>query len=83
MHPYHPLYGKTFQLVAVRENWGEMRVVFFDDQGELRTLPATWTDVFPPDPLLTLADGRALFRVVDLLRLVRLIRDLPGMEETR
>jgi Family of unknown function (DUF5372) len=30
-HPFHPLRGRTFQLVDCRQTWGEERVYFYDD----------------------------------------------------
>jgi hypothetical protein len=59
-----------FELVGYAHTWGEHRVFYRrpgDDQ--VRTLPASWTDVVEPDPFLVLAAGRSLFRVEDLLAL--------------
>jgi hypothetical protein len=75
-HPFHPWHGRQYELFNYRHNWGEYRVWFFDEQDQLRSLPATWTDVVPPDPAVVAAAGRAPFRAADLLRLVRLLRDL-------
>ena len=44
-HPFHPLRGRTFQLVDCRQTWGEDRVYFHDDAGQLARLPRQWTDV--------------------------------------
>jgi hypothetical protein len=51
-------------------------VCFYDEQGRLRAVPATWTSVVEPDPFVTLAAGRCLFRVTDLLRLADLLERL-------
>ena len=40
------------------------------------SVPATWTDVVAPDPVVQLAAGRSLFRAVDLIELARLVEDL-------
>jgi hypothetical protein len=32
-HPFHPLSGRTFQLIECRQTWGEYRVFFHDDGG--------------------------------------------------
>jgi hypothetical protein len=72
-HPFHPLTGRVFELVAVRQTWGECRVFYYDDTGTLAALPTTWTDVAEPDPFVTIAAGRACCRVSDLLRLAALI----------
>ena len=59
-------------------NWGEDRVMFFDAQGQLRSLPAAWTDVDPPDAFSDAAAGRSFFRADDLLTLVALIAEIKG-----
>jgi len=51
-------------------------VCWYDEQGRLRTVPATWTSVVEPDPFVVLAAGRCAFRVVDLLRLADLLQRL-------
>jgi len=75
-HPFHPLHGREFTLLAHRQNWGEDRVFFVDDQGQLVSLPAQWTSLAPPDPFVILAAGRSAFRVADLLELACLIEQL-------
>ena len=75
-HPFHPLCGREFTLVTYRHNWGENRVYFYNDEGRLVSLPASWTSVFPPDPLVVLAAGRSAFRVTDLLELAQLLNRL-------
>jgi hypothetical protein len=73
-HPFHPLKGQTFEVLAVRNNWGGDRVSYLDATGRLRTLPVEWTDVRMPDPVVTVGDGRAWFRA-DLLRQLRRLID--------
>jgi Family of unknown function (DUF5372) len=75
-HPFHPWCGRQFEVFNYRHNWGEYRVWFFDEQDELRSLPATWTDVIAPDLAVTLGAGRVSLRAADLLRLARLLQDL-------
>jgi len=75
-HPFHPLYDETFELVQVRSNWGEERAYYVDANEQLKSLPIGWTSLAVPDPFVTMAAGRAAFRLVDLLALVDLIRDL-------
>ena len=41
-------------------------------------LPRAWTDVESADPFVVLASGRAVMRVEDLVRLVKLIEELKG-----
>jgi hypothetical protein len=66
--------------LTVRQTWGEYRVFFYDQQGALKALPASWTDAGVPDPFVTLAAGRAHFRPADLLALVALLRRLRGQD---
>src|SRR5438445_12455763 len=60
-HPFHPLHGRTFQLVDCRQTWGEDRVYFHDDSGQLARLPLQWTDVVPDDPTVKIGAGPAHF----------------------
>ena len=73
-HPFHPLRGQTFELLAVRNDWGGDRVSYLGPEGRLRTLPLEWTDVCEPDLLVTIGLGRAYFRT-DLLRQLRRLID--------
>lgn len=75
-HPFHPLRGKTFALVICRHNWGEDRAYYHDESGRLHSLPTAWTNLAPIDPFVSLAAGRAAFRVSDLLELSRLLASL-------
>ena len=71
--------GREFELVDYAHTWGEHKV-FFKEPGEerLRSMPASWTDVEGPDPFLTVAAGRALFRVEDLVSLAAGLRELKA-----
>jgi hypothetical protein len=77
-HPFHPWCGRQFVFIAVRQNWGEDRVFFFDDEGVQRSLPRGWTDVGDVDPFLVVAAGRSALRVSDLVALTELIAELRG-----
>lgn len=84
-HPFHPLYGRDFEFVAHRQNWGEDRVHPHDENGVLFSLPAGWTDVVPADPFVVVAYGRCPFTAGDLLALSDLIgrlRSLPAGDAT-
>ncbi len=59
-----------------RQNWGEDRVHLHDENGELFSLPAGWTDLAPVDPFVMVAEGRCPFTTTDLLALVDLIDSL-------
>ena len=75
-HPHHPLYRREFEYVDYRHTWGEERVYFLDEKGQLRALPARWTDAVADDPFIAVSAGRAAFRFSDLLELAELIRRL-------
>ncbi len=52
------------------------------DDKSVCSVPPQWTDVVAADPEIVMGEQRALFRVVDLLELARLVdrlsrRDLP------
>jgi len=70
------LAGREFEFVRLRQNWGEERAFFLDDEGALRSLPACWTDRAPLDPFVEIAAGRCAFRARDLLKLAGLLARL-------
>jgi hypothetical protein len=71
------LNGEEFELVGFAHTWGEQRV-FFRKPGDqrVRSLPASWTDVEPPDAFVVVSAGRSLFRPEDLLALADLLDGL-------
>jgi hypothetical protein len=75
-HPFHPLAGREFDLVVRKHTWAEDRVFFFDNHGQLSSLPAAWTDVDPADPFVVVAAGRSALRIEDLLALASLVEHL-------
>ena len=72
-HPFHPLVGREFTIITYRQNWGEDRVFFHDDQGKFTNIPTQWTSLFPGDPLV---NTESFFRVPDLLELAQVLRKL-------
>ena len=52
------------------------RVFFFNAKGRKSSVPHHWTDIGPEDPFVVVSAGRSLFRVEDLLGLVRLIEEI-------
>ena len=81
-HPFHPLFGRRFEFVTRRRNWGEDRVLYRDERGGLCSLPTGWTDVADVDPFVMVAAGRCPFRVVDLLELADLADRLRHVGRT-
>ncbi|MBF0421726.1 MAG: hypothetical protein HQL73_01905 [Magnetococcales bacterium] len=76
--PFHPLHGQSFELVHLRQNWGEHRAYYQDGDGNLASIPVGWTDIYAPDPFVVMARGRALFRAFDLVELTRFIREMES-----
>ena len=72
-HPFHPLSGRDFEFVEYRQNWGEDRVHLHDENGQLFSLPAAWTDVAAADPFVVVAAGRCPFSTDGLLAAADLI----------
>jgi hypothetical protein len=75
-HLFHPLAGREFDLVVRKHTWAEDRVFVFDDDAQLISLPAGWTDVDPVDPFVAIAAGRSALRIEELLALVSLVEHL-------
>ena len=62
--------------MTIRCNWGEDRVYYRDDRGQLACISASWTDAVAPDPVVAISAGRSPFRLQDLLELARLLAAL-------
>jgi hypothetical protein len=77
-HPFHPWKGQRLVLATRKQNWGEDRVMFFDQQGQLRSMPAAWTDVDPPEARIEAGAGRACLRADDLLTLSTLVGEIKS-----
>lgn len=80
-HRFHPLYGREFEFVEHRHNWGEDRVQLRDENGVLFSLLAAWTDVVPADPFVVVAAGRCPFRLVDLLAVAAVMDQLRSRSD--
>jgi len=76
IHPFHPLFGREFEVWYFRHNWGDERVNYYDDSGSEASIPIGFTDLRPPDPFVVISGDRSLFRVGDLLALVKLVEAL-------
>jgi hypothetical protein len=72
-HPFHPLFGREFEALSVRDNWGENRVHYYDERGRWVSIPTPWTSLAAEDPFVVVAAGRACLRVADLIRLAEII----------
>jgi Family of unknown function (DUF5372) len=74
-HPFHPLYGRRFDLVEYRQSWGENRVYYVDEQGVRRSMPAEWTDVICQVLFVEVSAGRSRLSAAELLELTEIVRD--------
>ena len=72
-HPFHPLFGREFEVVDFRQSWGEDWLYFYDDEERLISVRVRWIDAGEVDPFVVVAAGRSRLRVGDLLRLVELV----------
>jgi hypothetical protein len=76
IHPYHPYRNIEFEIDSIRRSVYEYRVLFFNAKGRRSSVPLDWTNIGTVDPFVAVSAGRALFRVEDLLGLVRLIEEI-------
>jgi hypothetical protein len=87
IHPFHPYNNIEFEIDSVKRLAYESRVFFFNTKGRKSSVPLHWTDIGPEDPFVAVSAGRSLFRVEDLLGLVRLIEEInsakPQMKKHR
>lgn len=63
-----------------QKNWGEDRVMYFDEAGRLRSLAASWTSVADCDVFDAASAGRSCFRPDDLLELAAIVAALQQMQ---
>ena len=63
-----------------RYNRSGRRLLLQVDEATVCSIPPQWTDLVAPDPELVIGAQRALFRVGDLLELVRLVEQLGRRE---
>lgn len=84
-HPFHPLSGLLFPLLAQRFAWGEERVFFVDPQTQqIRSLPLAWTSLALPDPFLVVAAGNTVLRLEDAQQLAQFLQQKqPPQQEDR
>ena len=56
-----------------RKTWGENRVYYHDESGNLRRIATQWTSLAAADAFVMISAGRSSLRVEDLLQLVGLV----------
>ena len=72
-HPFHPLFGKDFELVGFHNCWKKECVEVLDGRGVVISIPLAWTDAAGADPFLLYSQGRSHFRFDELLALSDLL----------
>jgi hypothetical protein len=76
IHPFHPLSGQQLACIGERYNRYGRRLLLAVDAGGVCSVPREWTDLVASEPELVVGDGRAWFRVSDLLGLLELVARL-------
>jgi hypothetical protein len=77
-HPFHPFAGRQLICVGERYNREGKRLLLRVDDSTICSVPPQWTDAAAPDPEVLIGQGRALFRVADLMGLARLVEQLSA-----
>jgi hypothetical protein len=77
-HPFHPFAGRQLVCVGERYNRFGKRLLLRIDNGTICSVPPQWTDAIAPDPEVVVGQGRALFRVVDLMGLALLVERISA-----
>ena len=72
-HPFHPLVGTEYEMIAHQRNWGEDRIIYYDANGRLNSFLANVTDRCSIDAFGRVSAGRSAFRFDDLLELRELL----------
>ncbi len=76
IHPFHPLKGKQYNIVTIKQTWGIERVFYYDKSKKLKSLLINWTDLAPIDPFVAQSKGRSIFCLSDLLALDKFVDNL-------
>ena len=74
--------GKVFALLDRRRTWGEDRVYYHDEAGNLCRMNAQWTSAADADAFVVIAAGRSSLRVSDLLQLTAVVEQLKATTMT-
>ena len=75
-HPFHPLYGREYEIIKYKRIQGRDRVFFHQKDGSIGSLPLAWCDLRPLDPYLDIEGKHSPFRVEDLLKLSDIIKEV-------
>jgi hypothetical protein len=75
-HPFHPVAGRQLVCIGERYNRFGKRLLLRIDDSTICSVPPQWTDAAAADPDVVIGQKRALFRIVDLMGLCRLVEQL-------
>ena len=75
-HPFHPLKGKEFKIVDIKEYWGKKYVIFSLNGRNGKSIPIEWTNLAPQDLFIKISKGQSLFKASDLLELYHILQTL-------
>ena len=73
VHQFHPSYGREYEVLAHKQNWGEDRVSYVDEAGKYHCIPANWTNIDLPNPFERYDNNKVYFRIFDLIELKNII----------
>jgi hypothetical protein len=77
-HPFSPYRGQRYTIIDTSRSWGEDRIICCDEDGNSRSVLATWTD-YPTADLYSTLEAPVDFRFEDLQMLARLIADVKEL----
>jgi hypothetical protein len=66
--PFSPLARTQFEFVDCRPCWGQWKVFYCAEDGQVSFFPASWTDIAQADPFVALSRGRSLVRSQERLK---------------
>ena len=61
-------------MIERKNIWGEDRLLYINENGEMCLIPTCWTDVAEPDIFITISEGRSSFRFDDLQELSKILK---------
>jgi hypothetical protein len=81
-HPFHPRFGQEVEFLDRQQLWGADRV-YVQVDGNTFMVPARWTSVIEPDPVVQIGAGRSRLRADDLAQLASLLPQLRPTKRSR
>lgn len=65
-------------MIERKKTWGEDRILYIDENGDMCLIHTSWTDMIEEDPFIAVSNGRSNFRFDDLKELSYLIKSIKG-----